>query len=103
MIRVTTTLPEALDRQVKEFARQAEVNYSAAVRILLGRALGGDTGRLLANEKVLEVRRQVDQVVRGQTDVFIQSIQAELDGTFREEEPREPELSGRRPAKARRR
>lgn len=104
-VRLTITLPEKLHAQVGEFARQAEVNYSAAVRTLLGRALGSDLGRLLANEKVLEVRRMVDAKVRAQTEVFIQNIQADLDGTFAEPEEVEPEpnLTGRRPARARRR
>lgn len=108
-VRVTVTFPEKLDIQVKQFAAQAEINYSAAVRTLIGKAMGGDLGRLLANEKVLEVRRVVDQAVRGQTEAFIQSVQAELDGVFstgRREEPEEPppvNLTGRRQAKARRR
>jgi hypothetical protein len=50
----------------------------------------------------------VDEKVRAQTEVFIQNIQADLGDLYGgepeeiEEEP-EPRLTGRRPAKARRR
>ncbi len=112
MIRVTITFPDELNVRVKRFAKQAELNYSAAVRLLIEQSFGGNVEALLASEKVLDLRRQVDQVVREQTDVFISNVQSSLNESFGrqeeiEEEPEpEPEvrgLRGRKPAKARRR
>ena len=105
-------LPDGVMPKVNEFAREAGVSQSAAIRMLVQRSLGVGIARLLVDEKVLATNIVIQKRLRVALEGFRADLHAAIDGGFStppEEEPEdddEPEVAqtrGRAPAKARKR
>lgn len=124
----TIILSAALDHQISEIAKQLGITRSAAMRLLMQRALGLGTARLLVDEKALEVKNLlakriksiVDEGLRQELHALVDEVNPPsssslIEGDLAEPEPEEevieevePEVKPvkgrpRKAAKARRR
>jgi metal-responsive CopG/Arc/MetJ family transcriptional regulator len=101
-------LPDGVMPKVNEFAREAGVSQSAAIRMLVQRSLGVGIARLLVDEKVLATNIVIQKRLRVALEGFRADLHAAIDGGFSTptEDDDEPEVAptrGRAPAKARKR
>jgi len=101
-------LPDNVMPKVHEFAREAGVSQSAAIRMLVQRSLGAGLPRLLVDEKVLATNNVIQKRLRVALDAFRSDLHTAIDEGFStpppdDDEPEVEPVRGRAPAKARRR